>query len=639
MQLKHPELLYALFLLLIPIFIHLFQLRRFQRIDFTNVAFLKKVTLQTRKSSQLKKWLTLFIRLFALACLIIAFAQPFTASKTALNKEKETVLYIDNSFSMEAKGNQGPLLQRALQDVFEQAGSNTLSWFTNDFERKNASISDFKSEILSVPYSQKQLTPEEVLLKANQLFSKNTGSDKRLIFISDFQQKDDFPQIPEAISINAVQLNPVNSNNISIDSAYIESKVGSAIQLNVAISNRGDKVGNIPVSLFKNDTLLAKTGIDFSEKNESVIPFNIETVSGFNGKLELLDPNLSFDNTLFFSINAPKKIKVLTINEADAGFLQKLFLKDEFEYVQQNFKELNYNIIPEQNFIILNEVNEIPASLSVSLKSFSDNGGSIFIVPPVEMKMENYNSLISILGLGTFSETVVQEKNISKIVFSHPLYENVFEKEVVNFQFPKVNSFSNIISNATAALAFEDGKPFLLQNGNTYLSTASINNENSNFQNSPLIVPTLLNMAQQSLPLPRLYYSIGKQNTFAVPVTLQQDEILKLKNEMEEFIPLQQTKSNYVTLTTAEEPAISGTYQIQKENETLEAVSYNYDRTESELSYANVEDWNGAEVFTSVENLFETISEENSITGFWKWFAIFALIFLIFEMLILKYFP
>ncbi|MFT5238041.1 MAG: hypothetical protein ACI9M9_001643, partial [Flavobacteriaceae bacterium] len=69
MQFKHPELLYALFLLLIPIIVHLFQLRRFQKIDFTNVAFLKKVTIQTRKSSQLKKWLTLLTRLAAMAFL------------------------------------------------------------------------------------------------------------------------------------------------------------------------------------------------------------------------------------------------------------------------------------------------------------------------------------------------------------------------------------------------------------------------------------------------------------------------------------------------------------------------------------------------------------------------------------------
>ncbi|MFT6826689.1 MAG: hypothetical protein ACJAYD_001252, partial [Patiriisocius sp.] len=113
MQFKYPELLYALFLLLIPILIHLFQLRRFQKVAFTNVAFLKKVSIQTRKSSHLKKWLILLLRLLAIAAIVIAFSEPFKASKTALNSNKETIVYLDNSFSMEANGVNGSLLNSA----------------------------------------------------------------------------------------------------------------------------------------------------------------------------------------------------------------------------------------------------------------------------------------------------------------------------------------------------------------------------------------------------------------------------------------------------------------------------------------------------------------------------------------------
>ena len=92
MQFKHPELLYALFLLVIPIIVHLFQLRKFKSVPFTNVQFLKELTIQTRKSSQLKKWLTLATRLLLLACAVMAFAQPFTSKPDVFNKDKETVM-------------------------------------------------------------------------------------------------------------------------------------------------------------------------------------------------------------------------------------------------------------------------------------------------------------------------------------------------------------------------------------------------------------------------------------------------------------------------------------------------------------------------------------------------------------------
>lgn len=638
MQFKHPEILYALFLLLIPIFIHLFQLRRFQKVAFTNVAFLKKINIQTRKSSQLKKWLTLLMRLLAMAALIFAFAQPFTASKTALKNEKETVIYIDNSFSMQAKGNQGPLLERALQDLFENSASTEkLSWFTNNTQRKNTSAQDFKNEILSVTYSQNQLTPSQVLLKANQLFSNEKDVIKRLIYISDFQQKEAFPTISEDIILDAVQLKPVKHSNIAIDSVYITSKNASAIQLQVKVSKSGDDVSEAPISLYNNNKLVAKTAVNFSTSKNGTVTFDIDNSEEFTGKLQVADPNLNFDNTLFFNINKPEKIKVLAINEANGNFLKRLLEKEEFQFTQQTFKTLNYNEIPNQNFIILNELEEIPASLSTALKSFSDNGGSILIIPNPEVDVNSYNNQLLTLGFGSISTVNSQEKKISNIVFSHPLFKDVFEKEVTNFQYPKVSSFYTISTNATPAIRFEDNQPFLLQKNKTYLFTSAINKENSNFQNSPLIVPTIYNMALQSLPLPHLYYTIGEQNSVAVPVKLGQNEILKIKDSISQFIPLQQTKANYVLITTTEEPTNAGNYQIVKENESLENISYNYSRSESELLYLNPDEWNAVNVYNSIDNLFESITEANSINSFWKWFAIFALLFLLFEMLILKF--
>ena len=52
-QFNNPKILYVLFALLIPILVHLFQLRKFQKTEFTNVKFLKEISLQTRKSSQI----------------------------------------------------------------------------------------------------------------------------------------------------------------------------------------------------------------------------------------------------------------------------------------------------------------------------------------------------------------------------------------------------------------------------------------------------------------------------------------------------------------------------------------------------------------------------------------------------------
>ena len=131
MQFALPELLYALFALLIPVLVHLFQLRRFKVQKFTNLAFLEKISVQTRQSSTLKKWLILLFRMLALACIVLAFAQPFTSNKNAKNEQPELVIYLDNSFSMEASGPKGPLLKQAIQTLLtEQIPLDKITVFT-----------------------------------------------------------------------------------------------------------------------------------------------------------------------------------------------------------------------------------------------------------------------------------------------------------------------------------------------------------------------------------------------------------------------------------------------------------------------------------------------------------------------------
>ena len=107
MHFKNPEILYFLFLLVIPILIHLFQLRKFKTEYFTNVRFLKELSIQTRKSAKLKKYLLLASRLLLLTFLIFAFAQPFFKSKNSKTDAKELYIVLDNSFSMQASGKNG----------------------------------------------------------------------------------------------------------------------------------------------------------------------------------------------------------------------------------------------------------------------------------------------------------------------------------------------------------------------------------------------------------------------------------------------------------------------------------------------------------------------------------------------------
>ena len=644
MQFKHPELLYALFLLVIPIFIHLFQLRRFKKLEFSNLDFLKRVRIKTRKSSQLKKWLILLTRMAIFSCIILAFSQPFSASKSALKNDKELVIYIDNSFSTQLIDTKGVSLQTHLQKLYSQDFYDyKINWLTNDFSKRNTSAQNFKKDILTINHSQRQLSPKEVIIKSNQLFStKNNNSEKRIIYISDFQSKSEFPEVPDGITLDIVALKYQEVSNINIDSVFIANTNIASVNLKVIITGQGLIPETVPISLYNKNKLIAKTAVNFGQDINSIkkkeVVFEIDNNEKFEGKLEIIDPNLKFDNNLYFSTNLRKKIKVLEIGNTDNNYFKRIFKENEFNFTQQGSKSLNYTNFSSQNFIILNELEQIPESLVTAIKLYTDQGGSLLIIPSSNAIIEEYNQLYATLELGAILNFNKKEKKITKIEFENPLYKNVFEKEIINFQYPIVNSFFNLNSSLQKVLSFEDSKPFLLRKNHIYTSTAAINLQNSNFQNSPLIVPTFYNMAKQSLALPKLYYEIGEQNLYSISISLKQDEILKISDSLNTFIPLQQTKKNQVNIATENNPSNAGNYSITKDDIVIDKVSYNFDRQESILTYSNPNNWDNTNLYNNVGDLFDNIALDNKINSFWKWFVILALLFLLIELVILKFY-
>ena len=640
MQFKHPEFLYALFLLIIPIIIHLFQLRTFKKEAFTNVAFLKNVKLQTRKSSQLKKWLTLLLRCLILAALIFAFAQPYTSKTNAANKTVETVVYLDNSFSMQAKGANGVLLKRAVQDLLSAIPeTQNLSLITNSNTYKNTSLSSIKNELLNIDFTPNQLNLNTVVLKSKSLFNTQRDAIKNLIYISDFQNSSSGFTVPKDTALNfyAVKLKPLNTNNIAIDSAYISVFSPTKLELRATLTNSGTPVKNVPVSLYNNNKLIAKTSTEIDR--EADVTFSLPANTKINGEIRVNDTQLQFDNSLFFNINTPEKIKVLSIGNTSTNVLKRIYTEDEFQFASSTVNTLNYNSISNYNLIVLDALERIPLALTSVLNSFVKDGGTLLVLPSEKIQINSYNNLLTQYPL-ELKPAKTQNKSITTINYSHPLYSTgVFEKRVKNFQYPKVSLFYDV-ANAlnTPILAFEDGTPFLTANANVYIITAPISKTFSSFTNSPLIVPTFYNVAKNSFKIPQLYYNTDHTNTYQVAVVLQQDGVLSLEHKNEKVIPRQQSLSNSVTITTRDVPKSSGTYAITNNRDTLKHVSYNYSRTESHLNYINTTALETLTLDSSIADTFSTLKSNSKINALWKWFAIFALIFLVTEMLILKFF-
>ncbi|GAA4322662.1 BatA and WFA domain-containing protein [Pontixanthobacter gangjinensis] len=638
MHFQHPELLYALFLLIIPLIVHLFRLRKFQKEDFTNVKFLKKVIQETRKSSRLKKFLILLTRLLLLSCLILAFAQPFIpASETALGESK-SLIYLDNSFSMQARDGQTSAFQKSLNPLLENLNNdNQFGLITNNSEYYDRSSTELRNELQNIQFSEKQANFREIKLKAESYFKRFPAASKDLVIVSDFQTTMDFPAKIDSsgITYHLVKRTPESINNVSLDTVFIDNSNPESVNLKVLTSTTELRERPVSISIFDGENLLGRNSVQFSEERSAEVEFRLQNESIQNGRIEIEDSGLKYDNLLYFNIEESPAINVVIISKTEADFLNRIYTEPEFNTYTFQANQIDFNQLNSANLVILNEVTQLPASLANNLLNANKNGASLVIIPPVEAS--DYNRLINSFGFTAFSEKTENERLITSISFDHPLLENVFEDRIDNFEYPKVLSSYNL-SSPNSILRFQDNRPFLAENNSVYLFTAALNQDNSNFKNSPLIVPVLYQIGLRSLKKNKLYYETSQESDIDIPVKLGKDQVLHMVKDELDLIPQQQNFSNRVEINTGNLALEAGNYQVKNDNEQIANISFNYGRKESDLNFSELEEVQNARIYNSVEEYFSESNASSQITTLWKWFVIFALVFLAIEMLLIKFF-
>ena len=640
MQFKHPEILYFLFLLVIPILVHLFQLRRFKKEYFTNVQFLKELSIQTRKSSKLKKWLLLCTRLLLLTFLILAFAQPFFTAKESKKATNEMYIILDNSFSMQAKGKKGELLKRAVQDLLEHTPeTQNFSLITNSDAYWNTDIKSIQKELQNLKYSATSFQLDNLLAKVN---ARKSAFNKDIIVITDAVglEEKQVKSFHKDDNVYFIIPKAEQKNNVSIDSVYINQTMDNFYEIAVKLSANGEDFNAVPIALYNDNKLIAKTLVNFEQQNKT-INFTIPKAD-FHGYVSIVDKGLAYDNNYYFSISKPEKTNVISIGEtAKSNFLTRIYTPDEFNYNNFELGSLDYNLLEKQDAIVLNEIKDIPQALQTTLKTFVAKGGNLVLIPSQESNVANVNSFLSNFGTIQLKTLVNTEKKVTKINFNHPLFRTVFEKKINNFQYPINKSSFVLNSNWPAILSYEDQGSFLtsIQNGisSVYVFAAPINKQNSNFQNSPLIVPTFYNMAQSSQRSGVNAITIGESQPYIIDALLTKDEIVSIKNSTEKFIPVQQVLNTKVKMTFNENPVEAGNFGIFNVDKLVQNISFNYNRTESNLALTNESVASNFKVINDIETVFNTIQTDRTDTQIWKWFVIFTLLFIALELLIQKF--
>lgn len=639
MQFKHPEILYFLFLLVIPILVHLFQLRRFKKEYFTNVKLLKELQIQTRKSAKIKKWLLLATRLLLLTCLILAFAQPFFEAKDTTNKGNELIILVDNSFSMQAKGAKGELLKRSIQELLEELPENQqFSLLTNSEVFWDTDIKSIQKELQNLSYSS---LPFQLDYLINQVEIKKKNTKKDYVIITDAIQSESKKALDLAENnvVYFIQPEAQNKTNISIDKVLISNVLDQFYELKITLKAFGKTENEVPLSVFSNNKAIAKTIAKF-ESATTEIAITIPKTD-FDGTVSIEDNSLSYDNKYYISISKAKKANIIAIGTSDKNnFLSRIFTADEFNFHSTELATLDYNQIENQDAIILNELEDLPVALGTTLKSFYEKGGSIVLIPNTKNSTSQLNTFAKNFGGLSYSKLSTSGKQITKINFDHPLYQTVFEKKVTNFQYPNTKeSFG--LSGVTTILQYEDNSVFVGSTTNRlgmfYAFSAPINKQNSNFQNAPLIVPTFYNMGQNQGKTGINAYTIGENENLILETILAKDEVVSVQKDGYSFIPMQQILNTKCKLSFGDYPEVAGNFDVMKGKNSLKKISFNYTRTESDLSQISTANFENFTKINNISTALNDIASERTSNEIWKWFIFATLLLLLTELLIQKF--
>lgn len=674
MQFLYPSFLWALMALAIPIIIHLFYFRRFKRVLFTNVKYLKEIKEETSNRNRLKNLLVLLSRCLAVAGLVFAFAQPYLPTGDRIKSGINHIsVFVDNSFSMTAARQDIPLLDfakdKARLIINSYSEEDKFQVLTHDFEGKHQRFVS-KEDALSF-VDEIQITPtvqmiDKVVKRQHQLMETVSGN-KISYIISDFQKSiSDFSTITDTtMEVNLLPLQSVNQKNISVDSVWFDGPIPFFNQNNKLVvrvrNNSGEDSEQVKLS-FKKDGQDKPIGIVDIPANSVItdtVSVNVDKAGWHEGIVSVTDYPIQFDDEYYIAFPVPDTIKALFINESGSNrFMDALFDGvPYFSLANQNVNQLQYQQFVNFDLIILNDLKNISSGLNNELSQYLKSGGKVLIFPGKTSDIPSYNNFMAINGAGTIIGTNKSVKEVASINTEEFIFSDVYINTSKNLKLPKTTLSFDINNSASGLqeklLVYRDGTSYLnkykVGDGQLFVCAAPLDKESNDLvYNAEVFVPLIYKMAITTTKHKNLSYTIS--NNLAIETdNLRQsgDYVYKIKNEKLEFIPGQIPSGNKITLEVDDQVKSAGFYDLMLNDQVTGKLAFNYNRRESDMSLYDesalaplVNHNTKLKIMNDAlqANISTSIAEKDRGVVLWKWFLIAALVFLAIEALLLRYY-
>ena len=674
MNFAYPEFLFALAAISVPIIIHLFNFRRFKKVYFSDIRFLKDVEVETKSRNQLKNLLILLSRILAITFLVMAFARPVIPTTTENTVESTAaVVYLDNSFSMNAVGENGNLLEESKAKAIEVASalSNGMKvrLLTNDFKPehfRDLSFEEFKNEVSAVQPSPIVRSLDQIISRSSGMY--DAGEAVAVYYISDLQASSSTPIEENADSLLSIYSIPATAeveSNIYIDSCWFDSPTRLPLQpdeIRVRVRNAGTaNLENVSVKLDLNGVQRAVATTDLAANTyEDVTLAFTNPDSGLQlGKISIEDYPITYDDNYLFSYDLAQTISVLCIQGSEpTSHFKRLFDSElNVNYTEVPASVFDYSLLTSTDLLVLNEVKSFSSGMIQEVMKFANEGGHVLFVANQNQDLESTQELLLALNAERISKADSSDQKAEGVNLESALFKNVFTEWEDRIDLPVVKKFysteSRTNSSAERLLTLSNGQPLLTtyrsEEGYVYVIPVSLRDDWTNLHRHALFVPAIYNIAINSINSAVSMESIGSNNLIRTNTSIQNSEILRVngvENDLT-FVPEIVRHSSGTGIYVHDQVAKGGHYLLTTEpGDTIQTISFNYDRSESDLktidatefiSQLKEKGFQNAQILDgAAEALANKVKETKDGKHLWRLFLILALGCLLIETILIR---
>jgi len=636
-------------------------------------------SLQKEKKSikKLHSLLILLFRLIALAFLVLAFAQPFVSDSKNLNRSNESIvsIYIDNSYSMSAKGLNGELLSEAKQAakalILASPKNQRYTISSNELnavQKRILNAKDAQIEIDKLEYTPIQRTFGNLYNWHQELQVEATENKKSIhfdfLFLSDFQSEFfDITSIKkDSSSTSAIwQFSPQKSENCYVDSLWFNSKthrIGDDSELTFRLNNNSQELLlNFEVKVSTNNGFDKDLFVDIPKN--AFIDVNVtipnKTNKVVNGKIELRDQSIFWDDVFFFSFQNTTESKVFIINgiDANSSVIKAFETERFFKITETAIQSVNQSDLYKQQLVVLNGIRNISSGLRADLLKFKARGGNIFVLPSMKADIPELNTLFKSIGLPEIKTIRTVDLKADQLALKDPIYNGVFENQDESLNLPNFRRIFNSNFKQTTAIPLmflRDQSPVFFKTlDHSFGLYSSLDDNSSDLILNSLFPVLCIRIAETAGNSTLPYYFVGQDEIIPFEKDRGNEKPVRLQNESNDFIPkiIQEGSYNYIDISGIEamENLRQGNYILNQQTSSKN-LSFNYNRKESSILYKSLTEIKKELNTAGIKNIrTESINERTNFKTFklnnnyeyWRICIFITTLAVFFEILIAKF--